>query len=120
MIQLFHINNHTIDTSEFSNLLHDEIVIEYEKEIANYVGAKYACAINSATNAIFLIFKMEEFLNPRKITIPSIIPPVVANAIITSGNIVRFNDDVDWNHNNSEKSVNRMILCFLVTIQQNL
>ncbi len=96
MIQLFHINNHTIDTSEFSNLLHDEIVIEYEKEIANYVGAKYACAINSATNAIFLIFKMEEFLNPRKITIPSIIPPVVANAIITSGNIVRFNDDVDW------------------------
>tara|TARA_R100000664_G_C2751648_1_gene138935 strand:- start:323 stop:1255 length:933 start_codon:yes stop_codon:yes gene_type:complete len=96
MIQLFHINNHTIDTSQFSNLLHDEIVIEYEKEIANYVGAKYACAINSATNAIFLIFKMEEFLNPRKITIPSIIPPVVANAIITSGNIVRFNDDVDW------------------------
>jgi dTDP-4-amino-4,6-dideoxygalactose transaminase len=96
MIQLFNINHHTIDTSEFTNLLHDDIVIEFEKKIANYVGAKYACAINSATNAIFLIFKMEEFLNPRKITIPSIIPPVVANAIITSGNTVRFNDDVDW------------------------
>jgi len=96
MIQLFKVNNHNIDTSEFSNLLHDNVVEEFEKTIANYVGAKYACAINSATNAIFLIFKMEEFLNPRKITIPSIIPPVVANAIITSGNIVRFNDDVDW------------------------
>ena len=96
MIQLFNINHHTIDTSEFTNLLHDDIVIEFERKIADYVGAKYACAINSATNAIFLIFKMEEFLNPRKITIPSIIPPVVANAIITSGNTVRFNDDVDW------------------------
>jgi len=96
MIQLFHINNHIIDTSEFSNLLHDEIVIEYEKKIADYVGAKYACAVNSATNAIYLIMKMEEFYKPRVITIPSIIPPVVANAIITSGNEVRFNDDVDW------------------------
>ena len=25
-----------------------------EKEIADYVGAKYACSVNSATNAIFL------------------------------------------------------------------
>ena len=96
MIQLFHINNHTIDTSEFSNLLHDSIVIEYEKKIAEYVGAKYACAVNSATNAIYLIMKMEEYHKPHIITIPSIIPPVVANAIITSGNKVRFSDDVDW------------------------
>ena len=61
MIQLFNVNNHIIDTSEFSNMLHDKVVIEYEKKIANYVGAKYACAINSATNAIFLIFKMEDY-----------------------------------------------------------
>ena len=96
MIQLFNINNHTIDTSEFSNMLHDDIVIQYEKKIADYVGAKYACAINSATNAIFLIMKMEEYMNPRTVKIPSIIPPVVANAIITSGNRVRFYDDVKW------------------------
>ena len=96
MIQLFNINSHTIDTSEFSSLLHDKIVIEYEKKIANYVGAKYACAINSATNAIFLIFKMEEYINPRIVKIPSIIPPVVANAIITSGNKVEFTDNVKW------------------------
>ena len=67
MIQLFNINTHTIDTSEFSNLLHDEVVIELENKFAQYVGAKYACSVNSATNAI-----------------------------ITSGNEVRFYDDVDW------------------------
>ena len=38
MIQLFNVNNHIIDTSEFSNMLHDDIVTQYEKEIANYVG----------------------------------------------------------------------------------
>ena len=54
MIQLFHINNHIIDTSEFSNLLHDDIVSEFENKFAQYVGAKYACSVNSATNAIFL------------------------------------------------------------------
>ena len=92
MIQLFNINNHIIDTSEFSNLLHDDIVVEFEKKIAEYVGAKYACAINSATNAIFL-----SLLNKNTIVnIPSMIPPVVANAIITSGNEVEFYDDVDW------------------------
>ena len=30
MIQLFNINNHIIDTSEFSNLLHDDIVVEFD------------------------------------------------------------------------------------------
>lgn len=92
MIQLFNINTHTIDTSEFSNLLHDEVVIELENKFAQYVGAKYACSVNSATNAIFL-----SMLNKNAIvSIPSMIPPVVANAIITSGNEVRFHDDVDW------------------------
>jgi len=96
MIQLFNINNHIIDTSEFSNMLHDKIVIEYEKKIADYVGAKYACATNSATNAIFLIMKMEEYMKARTVKIPSIMPSVVANAIITSGNKIEFNDDVEW------------------------
>ena len=54
MIQLFNVNNHTIDTSEFSNLLHDEVVIKLERIIAQYVGAKYACSVNSATSVIFL------------------------------------------------------------------
>ena len=92
MIQLFNIDTHIIDTSEFSNLLHDKIVTDFEREFASYVGAKYACSVNSATNAIFL-----SMLNKNTIVdIPSMIPPVVANAIITSGNRVRFYDDIDW------------------------
>ena len=96
MIQLFNIKNHIIDTSEFSNLLHDDIVVEFEKKIAKYVGAKYACAVNSATSAIFLTFIMDYFLKPRIVKIPSMIPPVVANAIITSNNRVEFTDNVKW------------------------
>ena len=92
MIELFNINNHIIDTSEFSNLLHDDIVVEFEKKIADYVGAKYACSVNSATNAIYL-----SLLNKGvTVNLPSIIPPVVANAILTSGNYIEFIDNVNW------------------------
>jgi len=92
VIELFNINNHIIDTSEFSNLLHDDIVVEFEKKIADYVGAKYACSVNSATNAIYL-----SLLNKGvTVNLPSIIPPVVANAILTSGNYIEFIDNVNW------------------------
>jgi len=92
MIQLFKVGNHNIDTSKFSNLLHDNVVEEFEKTIADYVGAKYACSINSATNAIFL-----SMLNKNvTVDLPSMIPPVVANAILTSGNKINFIDVVDW------------------------
>ena len=92
MIQLFNVNNNIIDTSKFSNLLHDNIVEEFEKTIADYVGAKYACSINSATNAIFLCMLNKDVV----VDLPSMIPPVVANAILTSGNKINFIDDVDW------------------------
>ena len=92
MINLFHINDNIIDTSDFSHLLHDDVVIEFEKKIADYVGAKYACSINSATNAIFL-----SLLNKNvTVKLPSMIPPVVANAILTSGNTIDFTDDCNW------------------------
>ena len=92
MINLFQLDNYNIDTSMFSNLLHDKIVTEFEESFASYVGAKYSCTINSATNAIFLLF-----LN-RNITVnvPSMIPPVVLNALITSGNKINFIDDTNW------------------------
>ena len=92
MIQLFKVNNHNIDTSEFSNLLHDNVVEEFEKTIANYVGAKYACSINSATNAIFLSLLNKDVV----VNLPSMIPPVVANAVVTSGNTINFVDDTEW------------------------
>ena len=93
MINLFKINNHIIDTASYSNMLHDDIVTKFEETIANYVGAKYAVTFNSATSAIFLI--MSQFKN-LTIKVPSMIPPVVLNAIITSGNNYEFTDDTEW------------------------
>jgi perosamine synthetase len=93
MIQLFNINNHILDTSKYSNLLHDKVVNEFEQIIADYVGAKYAVSFNSATSAIFLLLSRYKDIT---IKVPSMIPPVVLNAIITSGNRYEFYDDVNW------------------------
>tara|TARA_R110001583_G_scaffold38397_2_gene124152 strand:- start:1586 stop:2509 length:924 start_codon:yes stop_codon:yes gene_type:complete len=91
MINLFNVNDYLIDTSKFTGI-HDGIVESFEQRIADFVGAKYACGISSATNAIFLALLDKS----TTITVPSIIPPVVCNAILTSGNKVDFNDNVDW------------------------
>ena len=92
MIQLFNLNNHIIDTSKYNNLLHDSIVTKFEDTIADYVGAKYAVTFNSATSALFLALLDKN----TTITVPSMIPPVVLNAIITSGNKHDFIDDISW------------------------
>lgn len=92
MINLFNIPNHIVNTANFSHFLHGENVTEFENRFAKYVGAKYACGISSATNAIFLIM-----LNKNvTVNVPSLIPPVVLNAILTSGNKINFVDNVDW------------------------
>jgi len=92
MIKLFNINDYQIDTSELGNLLHGEIVQAFEKEFAEYVGAKYACFADSASSLLYLSLRG---LNTT-IKIPSIIPPVVPNVIISSGNKLEFYDDIDW------------------------
>lgn len=92
MIKLFNINDHVIDTFGYSNLLHDKKVKKLEDKICDYVGAKYACSVNSATNAIFLAL----YNKKEVIEVPSIIPPVVLNAIIQSGNIINFTDNCEW------------------------
>jgi perosamine synthetase len=92
MIKLFNTENYKIDTSEFNNLLHDKVVHIFEETICEYVGAKYSISFNSATSAIFL-----SLLNKNiEVKIPSIIPPVVPNAILTSGNKCKFYDNIDW------------------------
>ena len=92
MIPFFNTKSYSIDTSKFNSLLHDRVVKTFEDEISEYVGAKYACTVNSATSAIFLIF-----LNKKiEISVPSMIPPVVLNALITSGNTLDFYDDTEW------------------------
>lgn len=92
MINLFNIPNFNIDTSKFSNLLHDKIVTEFEENFCEYVGCKYGVALNSATSAIFLLFRDKS----QTVLLPSLIPPVVANAIINGDNEVQLIDHPDW------------------------
>ncbi len=93
MIKLMHVNDYVIDTSQFRPLLNDKIVEEFEKQIADYVGAKYACSLHSATMGIFMTLLEQE---KTTVEIPSIIPPVVPNAVLTAGHQIKYRDDVDW------------------------
>lgn len=94
MINPFHIPTHVVDTGKFSNLLSDKIVREFEERFAEYVGAKYAVSFNSATSAIFLLYVVED--QRLNVKIPSILPPVVANAILTAHHDIEFTDNIDW------------------------
>ena len=92
MINLFHIPEHEISTKIFDHHLHGSVVKQFEEEFCFHVGAKYGVALNSATNAIFL-----SMLNKGVCCeIPTVIPPVVCNALLTSGNTIKFKDDVSW------------------------
>ncbi len=93
MIKLFDIPNHIIDTSALGNLLHGEIVQEFEAAFASYVGAKYSCTANSASSLIFLALKRYQ---NQIVKIPSTIPIVVPNAIVNSDHKIEFYDDIEW------------------------
>ena len=94
MIKLFNIPNHVIDTSKFKNILHDSIRTEYEQAFAEYVGAKYAVAVTSCTDAIFLTLK--SFENPLLCQVPSLVTTRFLNAIIHAGCKYNIVDDVNW------------------------
>ncbi len=99
MINLFEFDNHVIDTSTFDHLLHGEVVKQFEQEICEYVGAKYAASFFSASYALYTIMKSEVCRTPwikKVIDIPSMIPPVVPNVIVDAGYGISFNDDIDW------------------------
>jgi dTDP-4-amino-4,6-dideoxygalactose transaminase len=93
MIELFNIPQYNIDTSKFSNLLHDKIVEDLEREFAEYVGAKYACSANSASSLLFLLLLR---LPKTRINIPSTIPVVVPNVITNTNHEICFYDDINW------------------------
>ena len=76
MVNLFSLEDHKIDTSRFTHLLHGRNVNELEKSISSYVGAKYGVCLSSATAGIFIHFYGKNTL----VRIPSMLPPVVANA----------------------------------------
>lgn len=56
-----------------------DIVREFEKQIADYAGSKYAVAVDSCTNALFLCCIYRKV---RIVSIPKLTYPGVANSII--------------------------------------
>ena len=94
-INLFNIEPYIIDTGKFDNLLHGSVVRQFEQEFCQYVGAKYACSTSSATAAIFLSLHANTQAGDV-LEIPSVLPPVVANAIHHAELEFCFVDNVDW------------------------
>jgi len=92
MINLFNLNDYTIPMGDFDHHLHGSIVTEFEEEFAAYVGAKYACSLSSATNAIFLIAQSKR----QTYKVPALLPAVVVNAIVNAGCDVKFIDNWSW------------------------
>lgn len=67
-----------------------KITEEFEGMLAAYTGAKYAVAVDSCSNALFLALKFEE-IEGKTITIPSRTYPSVPCEIIHAGGKVEFN-----------------------------
>lgn len=92
MINLFNINNYVIDTSKLGNHLHGPVVDQFCKEFCEYVGAKYGCTLNSASNAIFLAMENKKL----DVEIPAMLPPVVFNSLYNAGSNINFVDNTEW------------------------
>jgi dTDP-4-amino-4,6-dideoxygalactose transaminase len=71
-----------------------DVVEQFEKEIAEFAGAKYAIAVDSCTNALFLSL-MYCSRQPQRITIPKYTYISVPSSIIHAGYKVQF-EDLDW------------------------
>jgi len=69
-----------------------KVVDDFEKEIAKYAGSKYACVVNSCTNALLLACAYNKV---KEVTIPKRTYIGVPMSIIHAGGTVKF-DDKDW------------------------
>ena len=69
-----------------------KIVDEFEKKMANFVGSKYAVAVDNCTNALFLCCK---YLKVKEVTIPSKTYVSVPCSIIHAGGTVNF-ESFEW------------------------
>lgn len=59
--------------------------IEFEKEFAQYVGRKYAIAVNSCTSALFLALKSLGIKNGDEVIVPSFTFASTVNVIVHCG-----------------------------------
>lgn len=91
-MELFPTPNFNISNNNLPNLLYGNYNEKLEKELRTWVGAESACSCHSATMAIMLLLQGKNAI----IEIPTMIPPVVANAIILGGNKIRVVDNPSW------------------------
>ncbi len=95
MINLFSVYDGKIDHSKFKNLIYDDVMPEFEEAFAKYTGSKFVALISNATTAITLALQQKYFWM-KSISIPTMIPHVVANAILASNNHLNFINDIEW------------------------
>ena len=81
-INLFAVKRPIIDTSLFTNVLHDPIVTEVENRFAKLVGAKYAVSANSASMLIYIYFKHVVDTPTPRVLLPGCYPPVVVSYLL--------------------------------------
>lgn len=70
-----------------------KVVEMFEEAIAKYAGSKFACAVDSCTNALTLCC---DYMMVGLTTIPKHTYVSVPQSIINAGGTVRFCDDDDW------------------------
>lgn len=69
-----------------------KVVQDFEESVANFAGSKYAIAVDSCTNALFL---SSFYLKVKSVTLPLRTYPSVPCSIIHAGGSVSFIED-DW------------------------
>ena len=65
-----------------------------EEEFKHYVGAKYAIAVDSCTNALFLALKYNQIGEGDVVGIPSLTFASVANVILHAGAKIKWEDEI--------------------------
>lgn len=68
------------------------VVADFENDLAEYAGCKYAVSVESCTAAILLSCA---YLKVKEVTIPSRTYPSIPCSIIHAGGKVRF-EDIEW------------------------
>jgi dTDP-4-amino-4,6-dideoxygalactose transaminase len=99
MIRLFSIPNPgQINLESVDHLLNSSIVTMFENEFKDYVGYKYAVGTSSCTLAIEVVLNMLQDHDNHlvRVIIPSIIPPVVPNAVYRAGISWGWTDNTSW------------------------
>lgn len=83
--------------------------MEFEKEFAEYVGAKYAISVNSATAALFLSLKALGIKNEDEVIVPSFTFASTVNVVIHCGATPVFVDINESDYTMSQKSMDEAI-----------